>query len=89
MCGLGPGIALGSTRVYLSLWRDPQYSSLYFPGLCARVSPTNRNVRGMVCALSHRVSTFFHIWFSQTKYFNSVTLISTPTHLPTIKLVHK
>ncbi len=29
------------------------------------------------CALSHRVSTFFHIWFSQTKYFNSVPLIST------------
>ena len=22
------------------------------------------------CALSHRVSTFFHIWFSQTKYSN-------------------
>ena len=29
------------------------------------------------CALSHRASTFFHIWFSQTKYFNSVPLIST------------
>ena len=29
------------------------------------------------CALSHRVSTFFHIWFSQTKYFNSDPLIST------------
>jgi hypothetical protein len=52
---------------------------LYFPlALCARVSPTNRyaNVRGKVgSTLSHRVSTFFHIWFSQTKYFNSVPLL--------------
>ena len=39
MCGLGPGIALGSTRVYLSLWRDPRFSSLYFPGATFPVCP--------------------------------------------------
>ncbi len=86
MYGLDPGIALGSTRVYLSLWRDPRYSSLYFPGATSPVCPGLPKQRtatptyavrlGPSCALSHRVFTFFHIWFSQNQIFQYPLLIS-------------
>ncbi len=45
------------------------------PTYAARLDPS--------CALSHRVSTFFHIWFSQNKYLNSVPLISTGKNVHT------
>ncbi len=63
------------TRVYISPVR------YYFPCVPGSpqqtVTPTYAVRLDPSCALSHRVSTFFHIWFSQTKYFNYVPLIST------------
>ena len=94
MYRLDPGIALGSTRVYRSLWRDLQTSSFYLPGATPLECPGFSSVP---LRLTHHVLTHPHtehslsfiFGFCQTKYFNSVPLISTPTHLPTIKLVHK
>ena len=51
MCGLGPGIALGSTRVYRSLWRDPQTSSLFVllsPGVRGALMFYGAHVRGLI-----------------------------------------
>ena len=42
-----------------------------------------------VLSLVHRIFTIFHIWFSQNQMFQYPLLISTATHLPTIKLVHE
>ena len=74
MCGLGPGIALGSTRVYLSLWRDPRYSSLYFPGATSPVCPGLPNeplrqrmrckVGSIVCSLTQRIHFLSYLVFS-------------------------
>ena len=80
--GLDPGIALDSTRVYLSLWRDPRYISPVLLPLCARVSPTNRyaNVRGkvgsIVCSLTQSFHFLSYLVFSN-QIFQYPLLIST------------
>ena len=96
--GLDPGIALGSTRVYLSLWRDPRYSSLYFPGATFPVCPglpneplrqrTRCKVGSIVCSLTQSIHFLSYLVFSN-QIFQYPLLISTPTHLPAIKLVHQ
>jgi hypothetical protein len=68
MYGLDPGIQLVFIFLYGEIRDTRVYISPVLLPLCARVSPTNRyaNVRVRLdpsCALSHRVSTFFHIWF--------------------------
>ena len=69
MYGLGPGIALGSIRVYRSKLRDPQTSSFsVLPGVPQRWTHH---------VLTHRSFTLFHIWFRKPKYFNILLLIST------------
>jgi hypothetical protein len=71
MYGLDPGIAPGSNRVYLSLWRDPRYSSLYFPGATSPVYPglPTANVRGkvgsIVCSLTQSIHFLSYLVFSK------------------------
>ena len=69
MCGLDPGIALGSTRVY--------GTSSLFVLLSPECGLPPRSAAPTYAVFSDRTSTFFHIWFRQTKYFNIVLLIST------------
>ena len=83
MYGLDPGIALDSTRVYLSLWRDPRYSCLYFPGATSPVCPglPNANVRGkvgssIVCSLTQSIHFLSYLVFSN-QIFQYPFLIST------------
>ena len=70
MCGLGPGIALGSTRVYGEIRDTRVYISPVLLPLCARVSPTNRyaNVRGKVgsimCSLTQSIHFLSYLVFS-------------------------
>ncbi len=92
---MGPGIG-----VYLSLWRDPRYSSLYFPvllPLCARVSPTNRyaNVRGKVgsimCSLTQSIHFLSYLVFSNQIFqfcsLDSLKKMSTPAPVIFTKMV--
>ena len=94
---LDPGIALDSTRVYLSLWRDPRYSSLYFPGSTFPVCPglpnepllrqrTRCKVGSIVCSLTQSIHFLSYLVFSN-QIFQYPLLISTPNHLHTIKLL--
>ena len=91
MYGLDPSIALGSTSDYRFLWRDPRYSRLCFPGATSPVclgfpnEPLRQHAVRLdpSCALSHRESTFFHIWFLKTKYFNILRL--PPTFLELVR----
>jgi len=64
MYGLDPGVALGSTRVYRSVWRDPQTSSFYLPGCPQRAATLDSS-----CAHTHGAFTFFHIWFLSNQIF--------------------
>ena len=83
MGGLDPGVALGSTRVYRSLSRDPRNSCFTSP-----VSNSRIRVHGVrytwwgtgfpnsrwIDSVLHSVFTFFHIWFSQNQIFNNLPL---------------
>ena len=79
MFGLGPGVALGSTRVYRSVWRDPQTSSFYFSGAtpleCPGVPSVPLRWTHVLAHTEHSLSFIFG--FCQTKYFNILLLIST------------
>ena len=80
MFGLGPGVALGSTRVYRSVWRDPQTSSFYLLGATLLECP---GVPSVPLSWTHHVLTHtehslsFIFGFYRTKYFNILLLIST------------
>jgi hypothetical protein len=79
--GLGPGIALGSTRVFRSVWRDPQISSFYLPGATPLECPGFPSVplRWTHHVLAHTTehSLSFIFGFCQIKYFNILLLILT------------
>ncbi len=81
MYGLGSGIALGSTRVYRYVWRDPQISSLYLPGATPLECPGFPSVpllRWTHHVLAHTEHSLSFIYgFCQTKYFNILLLILT------------
>ena len=78
MYGLDPGIALGSTRVYRSLWCDPRISKLYFLGGCyfPLCVPTSRNAHvcgnkvGSIMCSHIDYSLSFIFGFLKTKYSN-------------------
>ena len=59
-----------------------RYALRYVLDLCAIYirrrlwKAASLTVRLNPCALSHRVSTFFHIWFSQNQIFQYPLLIS-------------
>ena len=99
MYGMDPGVALGSTLVYRSLWRDPRNSCLYllsatfpdWPGFPNNKSLHPRTRQGWTHYVLRHIlpSLSFTFGFFKTKSFNNLLLISTPTHLPTIKLVRK
>ena len=91
-------VALGSTRVYRSLWRDPQNLCLYLFGATFPERPVfpndslrPRTRQGWIhYVLRHTLPSLSFIFgFFKTKSFNNLLLISTPTHLPTIQLVRK